>query len=124
MSATQTVETLLNQVKSSNFHLQQSPFSAIISLKKSFVKDKAGQLLLPKPVDHSLKSKNCALTEKNIHLEKVIDAVRGDYEDTLNDMIKLLILLKKNFITRTLRLKPKVCFARNLSRKTVSLRKR
>ena len=78
MSATQTFETLLNQVKSSNFHLQQSPFSAIISLKKSFVKDKAGLLPIPKSVDHSLKSENLALTEKNIQLEKVIDAVRGD----------------------------------------------
>ena len=50
MSATQTFETLLNQVKSSNlnYHLQQSPFSAFISLKKSFVKDRAA----PYPQPH------------------------------------------------------------------------
>ena len=95
MSATQTFETLLNQVKSSNlnYHLQQSPFSAFISLKKSFVKDRAGQLLTPSPTsvdlhDHSLKSEICALTEKNLQLGKVIDVVRGNYEDALNDAEK------------------------------------
>ena len=41
MLASDTLETLLNQVKSSNlnFTLQQSPFSAIVSIKSSFVKE-------------------------------------------------------------------------------------
>ena len=49
MAASKTLETVLNHVKSSNlnFHLQQSPFSATISIKASFVKNKAGISLTP-----------------------------------------------------------------------------
>ena len=49
MAALKTLEAVLTHVKSSNlnFHLQQSPFSAIISIKASFVKDKAGVSLMP-----------------------------------------------------------------------------
>ena len=49
MAALKTLEAVLTHVKSSNlnFHLQQSPFSAIISIKASFVKDKAGVSLFP-----------------------------------------------------------------------------
>ena len=44
MLATKAFDHLLQQVQSSslNYHLQISPFSAIISLKKSLIKDKAG----------------------------------------------------------------------------------
>ena len=44
MDANKSFEIVLDQVKSSklNFHIIQSPFSATISLKKSFIKDKSG----------------------------------------------------------------------------------
>jgi hypothetical protein len=49
MVANRMFESVLNQVKASNlnFLVQQSPFSAVIHLKKSFVKDKTGQILMP-----------------------------------------------------------------------------
>ena len=49
MFASKTFDNILNSIKDSNlnFHLQLSPFSAIISLKKSLVCDKLGTPLLP-----------------------------------------------------------------------------
>ena len=44
-----TFNRIIEEVKSSklNFHLQQSPYSAFISLKKSFQKDRSGTILVP-----------------------------------------------------------------------------
>ena len=44
MEANRIFENVLSLIKSSNlnFHLEQNPFGARISLKKSFVKDKSG----------------------------------------------------------------------------------
>merc|ERR1712179_762962 len=49
MLATQSFNHILDQIQTSclNFQIQVSPFSAIISLKKSFIKDKCGNLVLP-----------------------------------------------------------------------------
>ena len=51
MLASETFHHVLEQIPNSslNFHLQVSPFSSIISLKKSFIKDKSGNLILPSP---------------------------------------------------------------------------
>ena len=75
MAASKTFEHVLDQVKASslNFHLQQSPFSAVISIKKSFVKDKSGQILTPPPQSKPddiihLESENQALKKVNIKM--------------------------------------------------------
>ena len=49
MYANQTFNSILTQVQNSylNFHLQISPFAAVISLKKTLVKDHDGVPLLP-----------------------------------------------------------------------------
>ena len=49
MVANKTYDSILVQVRASNlnFHLHISPFSAIISIKKSLIKDQFGSLLLP-----------------------------------------------------------------------------
>ena len=49
MLATETFNTLMSQIQNSslNYHLQISPFSALVSIKKSFIKDKWGQNILP-----------------------------------------------------------------------------
>ena len=49
MSASKTFEVIIDQIKSSNlnFHIQQSPFSAVISLKKTLIKDRSGFTLKP-----------------------------------------------------------------------------
>ena len=49
MHATKIFNEILDKVKMSNlnFCIQMSPFSANISLKKSFIKDKSGAYILP-----------------------------------------------------------------------------
>ena len=49
MLAANTFNSILYQVQDSclNYHLQISPFSAVISIKKSFVRDKSGNTILP-----------------------------------------------------------------------------
>jgi hypothetical protein len=49
MFAKRSFDSILEQVQASNlnFQLQISPFSATISLKKTLIKDKLGNLLLP-----------------------------------------------------------------------------
>ena len=49
MIASRIFNDILNTVQSSNlnFCLQISPFAANISLKKSFLKDKSGNVLIP-----------------------------------------------------------------------------
>ena len=61
MLASNAFDYLLNQIRSSNlnFHLQMSPFSAIVSIKKSLIKDKSGLPLLPK------------LTTEQAHTDKI-----------------------------------------------------
>ena len=76
MAASQTFESLIDQVKNSNlnFHLQQSPFSAVISIKKSYIKDKSGVPLMSNAPDpaglYCLKSENQETKERVKHLEK------------------------------------------------------
>ena len=78
MLASETLETLLNQVKSSNlnFNLQQSPLSAIISIKSSFIKDKFGTPLLP-PTPPS--------TGNVLNLEKDMASIKRAYEHSVLD---------------------------------------
>ena len=80
-AACETFDKILDCVKKSNlnFCMQLSPFSANISLKKTFVKDKAGVYLNP-PVStvsvqdpDTLYLKNKDLTKKVNDLEIIID---------------------------------------------------
>ena len=91
MSASQTFEAVLTTIKSSNlnFHLQQSPFSAVICIKKSLIKDKSGNLLVPPPSEAemivSLKSENQKLSSKLVQLENVVSKLQGNLEDAVLD---------------------------------------
>ena len=73
MLAAQRFEKILSTIQSSclNFHLQISPFSAIISLKKSLIKDKSGNFLLPpsRPSDLATQTQNIILEKKVKSLE-------------------------------------------------------
>ena len=55
MLARQSFNYILEQVQSSclNFQMQISPYSAVISIKKSFVKEKFGKMQLPTSQDLS-----------------------------------------------------------------------
>ena len=91
MVANKTFDTILEQVRTSNlnFHLQISPFSALISLKKSPVKDKSGTPILPQvpPSSFSRTSEAdiAALAAKNLQLEADLISLNKDYTDCVED---------------------------------------
>ena len=70
MLAKTTFEKILEQIKESNlnFYMQLSPFSASISLKKSFVKDRFGNILPPaekiSQSDFNLQHENAKLIDE------------------------------------------------------------
>ena len=82
MAAKRTFDDLLAQIQASNlnFHLQLSPFSASISLKKSLIKYKFGNTLLPpcplpsdepnQPVEHE---DSLLLAEKDHLKQELVD---------------------------------------------------
>ena len=49
MDASHVADTIVSSVKKSklNFHITESPFSLLINLRKTFIKDKNGNSLLP-----------------------------------------------------------------------------
>ena len=87
MDATESFQNLLQRIKSSslNYRIEESPFSATISLKNSYIKDRYGNQLIQSPTSNL----EClALIQKNLHLEEVIKTLKSDYETTLNDCEK------------------------------------
>ena len=82
MLASEKFDAILEQVKNSclNFQIQESPFSAIISLKKSFIKDRSGNLLLPASNHHGEQ-----LIDKNTKLEHEVMVLRKMYEDVVSE---------------------------------------
>ena len=88
MSATRTFDDIIDHIQNSNlnFHLQMSPFSAVISLKRSLIKDKFGSFLLPSIVTpKSSKNEIAALASKNLMLENKVIALQKDLESALDD---------------------------------------
>ena len=90
MLACESVDTILEHVRNCglNFQIQVSPFSAIISLKKSLVKDKSGNLLLP-PYRYGTRESTRELVDKNIELTKMHEKVVSDYEKAC-ELVKYL----------------------------------
>ena len=90
MAANRIFDNILEQIQSSNlnFHLQVSPFSAVISLKKSLVKDRSGNFLLPPTSASPLKTSAddiAVLAAKNLKLEKDMMILQKNYEDEVNN---------------------------------------
>ena len=97
MLASNMFYQILNQIQSSNlnFHLQLTPFSAQISLKKSFMKDKLGRFLLPffSPENESnVKTENGdnsaeikTLADQNMKLENELVVLHKNHNEVVND---------------------------------------
>ena len=81
--AEKTFNGILDQLQSSrlNFQLQLSPFSAVISLKKSFVKDLDGNSILPSHQETC--NTNFELTENQQNLEEKLQTLTKNYNDLL-----------------------------------------
>ena len=90
MLACESFDAILEHVRNCglNFQIQVSPFSAIISLKKSLVKDKSGNLLLP-PYRHGTRENTRELVDNNIELTKMHEKVVSDYEKAC-ELVKYL----------------------------------
>ena len=71
MDASAVFNTLVQQIQSShlNFRLELSPFSANISLKKSFIRNKSGIPLLPYPGDNIPATENCEAKMKLLKVQ-------------------------------------------------------
>ena len=78
---------MLDTVRSSNlnFHIQLSPFSAIISLKKSLIKDKVGNYVLPQ---FTVSTGDCEkLKDGKIEELEQINAIQKEkYEEVLAEL--------------------------------------
>ena len=85
MLASKAFDSVLDQIKNSclNFHIQLSPFSAIISLKRSFIRDKSGNLLLPPicPVPSEVVHQNLNLEKEETVLKKMHEKAVRDCKD-------------------------------------------
>ena len=85
-AASESFETILNQVKKSNlnFRMDLSPFSAVIYIKKSLIKDRSGTCRIPPTPDsvilHRVNSENQDLTQKVGKLERMLESIKSDYE--------------------------------------------
>ena len=90
MVAKRTFDNMLEKIQSSNlnFHLTISPFSASISLKKSFIKDKFGNVLLPPPApsedtaNQLLEHEHTLLVAENNHLKQELKVLQMTQESS------------------------------------------
>ena len=87
MEASQIYDDILNQIQTSslNYKLELSPFYAVISLKKSFIKDKSGNILhsqFYEPNHLQLgQTESQRLLDQNIRLQKQVDSLKIDYKN-------------------------------------------
>ena len=85
--ASRVFNNILNNIQSSNlnFCLQLSPYSANISLRKSFLTDKSGNVLLPDQVFPAETTDDdiAALVSNNIKLEQENRTLKKDLENSL-----------------------------------------
>ena len=79
MDPSETCDLLLRHIKKSNlnYNLSESPFSVMISIKKSFIKDKNGSLRFPlfselAPQTYPVKNEDQTLSSKNIALKATL----------------------------------------------------
>ena len=104
MLATETFDNILEQIKTSclNFHMQISPFSAVISLKKSLIKDRSGKPRIPTEPSKSDSEHVEALVKKNHELERKLRVITDEHtklKDTCAEASKTIEILKKDLET-------------------------
>ena len=92
MMATRIFNDILNNIQSSklNFCLQLSPYSANISLKKTFLTDRSGNVLLPDyayTAEPSSDDNIAALVSKNLKLEEENSALRKICREIRNQLL-------------------------------------
>ena len=97
MLAGKTFNSILQQIENSklNFQLQLSPFSAWISLKKSFIKDKEGVSIIPSSVPELYNSREVdGLKQKNQALETSLLSFQNAYHTVLQEHTKAVEVIE------------------------------
>ena len=109
LCASNIFNSILKQIQDShlNFHLKLSPFSAEISLIKSFIKDKSGHLLKPSSMFTS-QLENIetvdSLIIRNQQLQQDLDSLQKKFIDKEND--HKISIAKINNLETTLKSMP------------------
>ena len=97
MLATKSFNQIIEQVQTSclNFQIQISPFSALISLKKSLIKDQSGNPVLP--TKHPLSSSELVdtLEMKNLELVRKLNTLTNEHAALINDYAEAKNTIKK-----------------------------
>ena len=90
MAASLTFQHILTQIQDSNlnFQLQVSPFAAVISLKKSFVKDKSG---VPLPRMRHLSDTSSKIEALEVELSSMHNEYMIDWLLKMKKLVKSLI---------------------------------
>ena len=90
MLASAEFNKIIRQIQSSNlnYQLQISPFSAYISVRKTFAKDRSGNLLLPKTISSVPSVSMDNFDAKNSQLENDLTSLRFKYEEAVDDCAK------------------------------------
>ena len=88
MLASRMFDKILHDIQSSNlnFQVQISPFSALISIKKSLVKERNGTFRLPPLQQSNQDSELSALQSEIAKLERMLETVRHEYEHAVDEL--------------------------------------
>ena len=89
MLATSTFNEILEKIKTSNlnFHIQLSPFSAMISLKKTLVRDRSGNGMPPPFYSSATLDKDVLIyNSKNQMLQNEIESLKCLNQQLANDL--------------------------------------
>ena len=86
--ANDAVDAIIHSVKKShlNFYIQESPFSLLINLRKTFIKNKNGDPLMPPPSDTSdddineqkIKAEN--LKQENSRISESMGQIEAEFK--------------------------------------------
>ena len=102
MLATESFDQILETIRTSslNFHMQISPFSAVISIKKSLIKDQSGKHCLPsKPRKSSREDVDVeSIVEKNQELDRKLAAANKKIEQMEIERMETLKTYDSNML--------------------------
>ena len=93
MAVEEAFKNVLNKIQNCglNFKIEVSPFSANISIKKSFFRDKSGNIITPGDIHFvELKQENNFLDQQLNYKECKLNSLKIKYENSLLDSEKSL----------------------------------
>ena len=102
LDANDAVDDIIHSVKKShlNFYIQESPFSLLINLRKTFIKNKNGDPLMPPPSDTSdddineQKIKAEKLEQENFRISESMGQLEAELKETRDALHSLSNKLK------------------------------